>query len=378
MTVNSWTPTDKENPLLKPGDVLACVSVCAACWCVHLAISVLIRDRLTATKKKKGKVKGINPLHLWPWWQPLKARNCLLFLAFPFSHPNPETGSERIGEKLSHNKCFFSATLEANERQPLSYSTNLWEPRRLKTGLSRLHSAWGSSSRWDEEFLSYHSRSFPNWFVSYFGKGGGGSDSLIAEKRTTQGGHFISRVWRRILWGGLLKGRRQKATVTAQTDTRSHTIHKTRLMTKSRCPCKVACKKFHTNYSVIIKTCQWCCVQWSRMGCLRGTVVTPDKAAVCRAQLMGKEGWRWDEMILSRRSIFSVAGGGTHGGKGTRRERREVRRKIVVLLLRKDLRVREWMNRTPLALQLHGNYKSSPWYIVFLSSRVIVMQISPY
>ena len=166
---------------------------------------------------------------------------------------------------------------------------------------------------------------------------GGGSDSLIAEKRTTQGGHFISRVWRRILWGGLLKGRRQKATVTAQTDTRSHTIHKTRLMTKSRCPCKVACKKFHTNYSVIIKTCQWCCMQWSRMGCLRGTVVTPDKAAACRAQLMGKEGWRWDEMILSRRSIFSAAGGGTHGGKGTRRERREVRRKIVVLLLRKDL-----------------------------------------
>lgn len=82
-----------------------------------------------------------------------------------------------------------------------------------------------------------------------------------------------------------------------------------------------------------------CSEKWeyrSRMGCLRGIVVTPDKAAVCRAQLMGKEGWRWDEMILLWQSIFSAVGGGTHGGKGTRRERREVRRKIAVLL-RKDL-----------------------------------------
>lgn len=82
VTVNSWMQTDEENPLLKPGDALVCVLVCACLWSVLISPchSALISTHCFNNNRKKGKQqrKGqrIKLVHLCPWWQPVQPSNC--------------------------------------------------------------------------------------------------------------------------------------------------------------------------------------------------------------------------------------------------------------------------------------------------------------
>lgn len=127
VTVNSWMQTDEENPLLKPGDALVCVLVCACLWSVliyHLAILPWsVHIALTTTEKKannREKVKGLS----WSICVHGDSRfNPLIVFQVPSSQSELSKLTEEPENKVQRILHEFILQTNLNDEIPLSKLT---------------------------------------------------------------------------------------------------------------------------------------------------------------------------------------------------------------------------------------------------------------